>query len=150
MNPMEETIGQARQKLALAMIEGAAKLVDFYGYWPSFHDARVETISIEREGPTVTIGFTTNDLVVKDGKEQGDLLAKVTLRWYEVEELALRATEWSEENWVWDMNLTAHEKGIHTELLPNDGIGGSILSRRMEVLEVQRIEAFSSTAEPAS
>ena len=38
---MEETVGQARQKLALALIEGAARLVDLYGYWPSFHDAEV-------------------------------------------------------------------------------------------------------------
>jgi Immunity protein 50 len=140
--PMEETIGQARQRMALASIEGAAELVHFYGYWPSFHDARVETITIEREGPTVTITFITNDLVVKDGQKQGDRLAKVTLRWYEVEEVDLRATEWGEENWVWDLNLAAHENGLRTELLPNEGIGGSILARRMELLEVQPIEAF--------
>lgn len=139
---MEETIGQRRQTLALAFIAGAAKLVDLYGYWPSFHDAQVEAITLEREGPTVTIAFTTNDLVVKSGTEQGSQLAKVTLRWHEVEDLALRATEWSEENWVWDMNLTAHEKGVLTELLPNYGIGGSIVARRMEVLEVQPIEAL--------
>jgi len=137
---MEETVGQARQKLALDLIEGAVRLVDVYGYWPSFHDAEVEAITIDREGPTVTITFTTNDLVEKDGREQGDQLAKVTLRWYEVEELILRATDWSEQNWLWDMNLTAHEKGIRTELLPNDGIGGSILARRVEVLAVELIE----------
>jgi hypothetical protein len=139
---MEETIGQARQKLALALIAGAAHLVELYGYWPSFHDARVEMIRIEREGPTVTITFTLNDMVVKDGTRQGDQLAAVTLRWYEVTDLALRAADWSEENWVWDMNLTAHEEGIRTELAPNDGIGGTILARRVEVLEVQPIEAY--------
>ena len=137
---MEETIGQARQKLALAVIKGASKLVDFYGYWPSFHDAQIATIHIEREGPTVTICFTTNDLVVKDGREEGDQLARVTVRWYEVEELTLRATDWSEQNWLWDMNLAAHEEGIRAELVPNDGIGGSILARQMEVLAVQAIE----------
>jgi hypothetical protein len=139
---MEETISQARQELTLAKIESAAKLVDLYGYWPSFHDAEVETITIERAGPTVKITFTTNDLVVKEGKEQGDQLATVTVRWYEVEDLTLRAIDWSGENWVWDMNLTVHEDGIRTELLPNDGIGGSILARRMEVIEVGPVEAF--------
>jgi hypothetical protein len=143
---MEETVGQARQKLALAVIEGAGKLIDLYGYWPSFHDAEVETISIEREGPTVTITFTTNDLVVKDGQRQGGRLAKVTLRWYEVEELSLRATDWSEQNWLWDLSLSAGENGIHTDLLPNDGIGGSILARRIEVLDVQPIEALPGRA----
>jgi Immunity protein 50 len=139
---MEETVGQARQRLALAFIEGANKLIDLYGYWPSFHDAEVETITIEREGLTVTIIFTTDDLVEKDGERQGNQLAKVTVRWYEVADLALRAADWSEENWVWDLSLTADEKGIRTELLPNDGIGGSILARRMEVLEVQPVEAL--------
>jgi hypothetical protein len=143
---MEETIGEARQKLALALVEGAAGLVELYGYWPSFHDARVEAVQIEREGPTVTIVFTTNDLVDKEDKRQRDQLARVTVRWYEVEELTLKATDWSEENWVWDMQLTAHENGIRAEILPNDGIGASIVARRMEVQEVRPIEAFPGPA----
>ncbi len=141
---MEETIGQARQRLALTFIEGAAKLIDLYGYWPSFHDAQVERIAIDRKGPTVTITFTTNDLVVKDGVRQGDQVATVILRWHEVEKLTLQATDWSEENWVWDLDLAVQQDRVRTKLLPNDGLGGSIVAPRIEVLEVQPLDAFTS------
>ena len=43
-------------------IVGARKLTDVYGYWISFHDATVENVLIERQGPTVTICFETCDM----------------------------------------------------------------------------------------
>jgi Immunity protein 50 len=42
------------------LIGGASQLIDLYGYFPTFHDAVVESIFIEKEGPTVTIRFTAN------------------------------------------------------------------------------------------
>jgi Immunity protein 50 len=64
------------QDQTTAFVEGSSKLVELYGYWISFHDAAVETVQIEREGPTVTIAFTANDAVLKEGQEDRELLSR--------------------------------------------------------------------------
>jgi Immunity protein 50 len=123
------------QAEAVALVEGAQKLIDVYGYWLSFHDAVVESIIIEREGPTVTICFTTNDMVEKAGGEDPDHYAKVTLRWYEVKELTLTGID--ESNWIDGLIFTRSEDEIRCEIERMDGFHGTILARRIEVLDVQ-------------
>lgn len=72
---------------------GASKLTGLYGSWPGFHDATVESILIERVGPTVTIRFETCDMACDgDTVREPDRRARVVLRWHEVEDLELRAS----------------------------------------------------------
>src|SRR5437879_13062877 len=97
---MGEQISQSLEERALTLIEGASQLMDVYGYWPSFHDAKVETVVIERQGPTVTIHFVTNDLVDKDGVQERDKLAQVTIRWHGVKDLSFKGLDWEENNWI--------------------------------------------------
>jgi Immunity protein 50 len=133
----EETIGQARQRLALALIEGAAQLVEFYGYWPSFHDATVEAVLIDSKGPTVTIHFHVNDLVQREGIKEADQRARVTIRWHDVSDL--RVSGDPSENWLWEMIFRENEDDVRTELAPNGGFGGTIIARRMEVVDIHAI-----------
>ena len=36
-------------QISLANLSGAQKLIDWFGYWPSFHDAEVISIELNRE-----------------------------------------------------------------------------------------------------
>ena len=35
----------------------ASTLTDLYGYWPTFHDALVESIRVEQNGPVKSLGW---------------------------------------------------------------------------------------------
>ena len=53
------------QETILAEIPSASALVEWFGYWPSFHDAEVLSILLKREGESCVKVHTfqmTNDL----------------------------------------------------------------------------------------
>jgi hypothetical protein len=128
------------EEAALEQVEAAEKLVNLYGYWPSFHDAHLETITIAVEENTVTISFTTNDSVEKAGEPVRDELALVTLRWEEVSELNIQASDWGGQSWVWDMLLTVAETGIRTEIQSGDELRAVIVASRVKVVEVRPVD----------
>jgi hypothetical protein len=128
------------QDQTAAFVEGSSTLVEFYGYWISFHDAAVETVQIEREAPTVTIAFTANDAVLKEGQEDRELLANVTMRWHEVLDMTLSGVDPDENNWIGRLSLERKEDAILTTLSKMHGVHGAILARRVEIVDVQAIE----------
>ncbi|HKI18385.1 MAG TPA: Imm50 family immunity protein [Isosphaeraceae bacterium] len=119
-----------------AFVTGASKLIDLYGYFPSFHDAVVESILIERDGPTVTIRFTTNDEAYSGGQvREPDQLAIVVIQWSEVSDLRLSGID--RRNWIDGLTFSVEGGSIRSELELMDGIEGFILARRVEIVEVQ-------------
>jgi hypothetical protein len=120
-----------------AQITGASKLIDLYGYYDPFHDAIVERITIERLGPIITIEFETCEMVCIDGVEGNpDQRAVVTIRWFEVEEMSLQGVDPTQNNRINGLNFSARGTGLETVIELMDGLYGSILARRAEVLEV--------------
>lgn len=127
-----------------AEIPGAGRLIDLYGYWITFHDAIVETIVIERVGPSVTIDFETCDLALEDGVEvDRDRKAHVVIRWSGVEDLRLEGIDPSGRNWINELTFTSHDGRIRSELMLMDGIQGFIASRRVEVVDVRPLGSAS-------
>ena len=73
-------------------IIGAEKLTDLYGGWISFHDASIESVLIERRGPTVTIEFETCDMAYRgDELLSCDRKARVIVRWHGVQDALARS-----------------------------------------------------------
>jgi hypothetical protein len=132
------------KEAALGRVEGAEKLVGLYGYWPSFHDALVQTITIDSEETTVAISFWTNDRVEKEGEPKTDRQALVTVRWEDVSELTIRATDWGGQSCVWDMLLTVTEAGIRTEIQPNDDLSAVIVAGQVKVVDVRPVDEGSA------
>jgi hypothetical protein len=121
----------------LDLIEGVSRVVDLYGSWVSFHDAAVESVLIEREGPAVTIRFRTCDSVSKAGAPERDLRAYVTLRWQDVRDLCLAGIDWEENNWIDGLLIERHRDLLHTTLVKMDGIHGFLVAGRLEVVGVE-------------
>jgi hypothetical protein len=117
-------------------ILGASQLSDLYGYFIAFHDAVVESVLIERQGPTVTIHFTSCD-VAYDGDRltESDLRAAVVMRWHEVGELSLEGID--RRNWIDGLEFSREGESIRTEIELMDGIRGHITARRIEIVDVQ-------------
>jgi hypothetical protein len=120
-------------------VDGASKLMDLYGCWPSFHDAAVDDVLIEREGPTVTISLRLNALRFEEEKEADVLRAKVKIRWHEVRDLTLSGIDWDENNWIGGLTITPRQTGSYSEIHRMDGIYGSIVAGRIEVVDAQPI-----------
>lgn len=120
-----------------ARVIGASKLIDLYGYWISFHDAVVECVTVERVGPTVTIHFTTCDMVC-DGEEMRnpDQQAKVIVRWYGVKDMSLQGIDPKQHNWIDGLAFSAQGADIRSVIERMDALHGFIIAERAEVLEV--------------
>jgi len=131
---------QSCEEAALGQVEGAEKLVNHYGYWPSFHDALIQTITVSTEETAGTISFITNDLVEKAGEPERDEKALVTLRWEDVSELTIQARDWGGQSWVWDMRFTLTEAGIRTDIQPNDDLGAVIVAGQIKVVDVRSVD----------
>jgi hypothetical protein len=117
-------------------IIGASKLIEVYSYFTPFHDASVDSILIERQGPTVTIRFTTCDAAY-DGDElkHPDQQAAVVMKWHEVQDLGLSGID--RRNWLGGLDFSMQGEHVRTELELMDGTQGFILARRVEVVSVQ-------------
>ena len=119
-------------------IVGAQKLTDLYGYWITFHDASIESVLIERLGPTVTIEFETCDMAYRgDELLDNDQSARVVVRWHNVRELSLEGIDPAERNWINELTLTSVGEDVRSELELMDGIHGVIVARRVEIVDVQ-------------
>ncbi len=120
-----------------AQVTGASKLIDLYGYWISFHDAVVESITVERIGPTVTICFTTCDMVCH-GEEIGEpnQQAKVVIRWYGVGDMSLQGIDPAQHNWIDGLTFSTQPAGIRSGIELMDALHGFIFAQRAEILSV--------------
>lgn len=117
----------------LELIEGASLLVSAVGYWPSFHDAAMRSILIEGDGSTVTIVFQMDEMA-KGGLP--DYRGNVVLRWHDVTELSIGGRS-DEQHWLWHLKLNRDGDLLETTLAPNDGFGGKIRARRLEVISCE-------------
>lgn len=70
------------------LIKNALQVVDHYGYWPTFHDAKLISLSIMPEAETITATFAYND-EPDDEKRSGS--SRITLQWQAVVSYTLQA-----------------------------------------------------------
>ena len=119
-------------------IIGAEKLTDLYGYWISFRDASIESVLIERRGPTVTIEFETCDMAYRgDELLDSDRKACVIVRWHKVQDLSSTGIDPEERNWIGGLTFTPVGENVRGELELMDGTHGMIVARQVEIVDVQ-------------
>ena len=119
---------------ASQIVEGVAPVIAHFGSWPTFHDAEMYTVLIDRDGPTITIRFLLNELR-EDG---GCSRANITLQWHEVEELSLLGID--KENWLYQLGIKRGGVLVDTEIIPNKGTGGTLRAKRVEVIDFQPLQ----------
>ena len=98
-------------------VPGAAELVTRFGSWPSFQDAEVRSVHLNREGPS-RIRVATKQLVV-------------TFVLGGVSELALNG--FNGRNALSALTLTKNSNTYTVELWPGHGISGTITARSVRV-----------------
>ncbi len=112
-------------------IQGAAQVVEYYGIWPTFHDADYVAIHIDMNGPTVSINFRLYDW---DEAADGANRPNIVLLWREVEELNLSGIQELGQNAIGRMEITQMDDGIMTLIQPTwDGTTAGFRAKSVEV-----------------
>ena len=136
----------------LGTVEGAERLVEIFGAWPSFHDAEILELRLDRmgrgefEGPTLDIRFH-----LYEGRQDASLPSGVrwfnhtqaTLRFENVKDIEL--TGFNHQNAILDLGFA--DEGVHpsapglrairVSIQQAFGLGGSLLCGSVEVAAVE-------------
>jgi hypothetical protein len=114
-------------------IPGAAELHDWFGYWPTFHDAEIISLHLNREGSSslrVHTWETTKEVVEKGYY----VLAKhvvVEIILETVSDLSL--DDFSQQNVISGLNIEKRDSGFRLLLGACYGLAGRIEAERLSI-----------------
>ncbi len=135
---------------AVGRIEGAEKLISIFGHWPSFHDAEVVWVRLDRRPvhedaylPTLEASIHTFEMTNEVGPDGYFVLRHhvlVHFRFHEVDELQLEG--FNCQNALFGLMISdirdRQLERIHFEVSLQSafGLGGSFLCHQIEVIDV--------------
>ena len=127
-----------------ATIPGSDKLLEIYGYYPTFHDASAVAFHYDGNSQSLTIAFEYWD-EVKDEIDEEQGKWKITLRWIGVLAVDLK----SEGTDISNVDFLPGTHEVVTTLAENYGLYGTITSKSVEVVSVdvptERSQSYLST-----
>ncbi len=132
----------------LPHIAGATKLTEIFGYWPSFHDAEVHLLTLERPDeehfplPTLKLVFEVWELT-NEVNSRGHLVSRkrtrVTLKFTDADKIDL--TGFNHQNAIFWLRVEfkspeGHsDEGFIVTLEPVFGLSGQFECRGIEVVD---------------
>ena len=103
-----------RRDSMTATIRGSEQLVALFGGWPSFHDAEIVRLTLDRNmvgdaaaGPTLTLdvyAFQAGPDVAPNGQYELRNEVLVSFRFLEIDQLEL--TGFNQQNAIWQLDIT--------------------------------------------
>jgi hypothetical protein len=118
----------------LKAIEGAEKLYAWFGYWPSFHDAEVVSLHLNRRAPSSLIVHTwemTNE-VNKQGHYQS--VKHVVVKFIIDGITALNISDFSIQNVIFGLSLEKKDSKFVLNLEPCYGLAGTLEAEDISIL----------------
>jgi hypothetical protein len=112
-------------------IAGAAKLVEWFGNWPSFRDAEILEINLRRQGES-QIKLHTWEIPNQTNDRGYDLQNKnviVTFRLHDVSDASLEG--FNDQNVISELKIEQTEEGFELTLEPSFGVRGMITAGRI-------------------
>jgi hypothetical protein len=129
----------------LRKIPGFDAVVEHFGYWPTFHDAVLEQLSLNLPGETrlALRTWNTSSELDERGYFRTTHRAVVTMMLADILELELAGTDlWA--GWIlFGLSLTDEGEAFQLQLDPCLGIGGQIRCKSVR-LEVKPEDAAAS------
>ena len=144
-------------------ITGHEKLTNVFGYWPSFHDAEVHSLTLDRRGrddmwgPTleaVIHVFEMTDEVDAEGYYVQKNHRLVTLRFFQVEGLEL--ADFNQQNAIFALEFSegpseGEDAGKHrVAFQPAFGVTGSFKCSKVEVVSAEPYEPKDDVLPPGT
>lgn len=114
-------------------IPGCDGMTDWFGSWPSFHDAEILDLYLNRSGKSwvrIHVWIMT-DKVDKGGYYVHERDAVVTFTMEDITDVAL--ADFSGQNVIAGLDVARLENGYRLDLHPCYGLAGTIDARRLSV-----------------
>jgi immunity protein 50 of polymorphic toxin system len=117
-------------------IHGADSVVSWFGEWPSFHDAEILEIHLDRERASwlkLHACLLTTETYQKDGKQyfRTERHAAVTFKFAEIVDVGL--ADFSGQNVIFGLTIERKEESYRLTLHPCYGLNGYIEARQLSV-----------------
>jgi hypothetical protein len=132
-------------------IRGGEQLTALFGRWPSFHDAEIVRLTLDRDmvhdrasGPTLTLdvyAFESGPGVAPSGQYVLRNEVLISLRFLEVDQLALNG--FNQQNAIWNLYITdiserqLERAKYEVHVAPSFGVGATFLCFDVEVIAVR-------------
>jgi Immunity protein 50 len=104
----------------LTDIPGAEEIISWYGKWPSFHDAEILELHLERTGRSWIKIYNV-----------GNKYGVVTFNMEQVTDLEL--TDFSQQNVIGCLEVEETPKGIRLTMIPCYGLAGYLEAKQISV-----------------
>lgn len=125
-------------------IENYQAILQRFGRWPSFHDAEIHSVWMDRagaDGPYIEMRIhvhTWKAEVDKEGRYIIDQQAMVTMRFSRIESAEI--VGFNEQNAIFDMEMQADQDRIKVEVSSSYGCAGSFTCKHIAVRYVEDFE----------
>jgi hypothetical protein len=114
-------------------IHGARELHDWFGYWPSFHDAEILTLRLNRAG-TSTMSVHTWEMTKElDAKGFYVISKHVVVEFAMKEVFDLRLNGFNQQNVINSLNVEKVKNGYRLILGDCFGLAGTIDARELSI-----------------
>lgn len=119
--------------IALEAVEGAKSLYEWFGYWPSFHDAEVISLHLNRRGSS-SLALHTWEMT-KDVDDKGYyVLAKhVVVEFAMKDVVGLSLNGFSNQNVIFGLGIERTENGYRLALDDCYGIAGDLEAKDISI-----------------
>jgi len=117
----------------LEAISGAHELHDWFGYWPSFHDAEIMRLDLNRHGSS-TLFVHTWEMTDKIDGEGFYVLDKHVVVEFMLEDVSgLNLTGFNFQNVIFELSIEKKEEGFLLDLAPCYGLAGTIEAKNLSI-----------------
>ena len=117
----------------LEAIEGAQELYDWFGHWPSFHDAEVVSLHLNRVGPSSLVVHTWEMTSQVDDHNYFILAKHVVVEFVLIEVSELELGGFSSQNVVFALDIKKLDEGFRLRLAPCYGLAGTIEAKTVRI-----------------
>jgi hypothetical protein len=117
----------------LKNVPGAQALFDWFGYWPSFHDAEVLSVHLNRTG-TSTVQAHTWEMTDKVDARGFFVCRKHCVVTFEVEELAgMDLAHFNNQNALSNLDFYKKDSEFVLDFAPAHGLQGTVRAKKVSI-----------------
>jgi hypothetical protein len=117
----------------LKSIPGAVELLAWFGHWPSFHDAEIVSLTLNRSGVSI-LRVHTWQMTSQIDERGYYVLDKHIVVNFQMEEIqGLQLVDFSPQNLIFGLTLREIEGGFQIEMDPCYGLAGTISARKLSL-----------------
>ena len=118
-------------------VDNLKLLTDYFGYTPSFHDAEILSVFLDRNGPDIEMRINLSEYssnINKDGKYDVIKSCIIVLKFHDIIKMELR--DFNRQNVLFDMSIIKDNKTVTTKIESSYGLDGYIISSHVSIVSI--------------